>query len=407
MRKIVGSLLLVLAMSCTSAFAATITVDGVIDWGAYCIITDAVDDNGTAGIDLLRYGFAVDRTTGASTHGTLYAFYEISDAVSNWATGNAIFFAGTFIDVDMSTTTEFDPANWWGQPGTNAKAAGEINCEWGEGTWGPGPTVGEGYNYWGSNGNFWNIGNAIAGGQSGRAYSGNVVEMAVDLQQLNNEVLAYTGTYPKAAWWIGGRIAGNNDAATAEGTGYHGDLVKGGKDVGGAPGDGEMITVGDPTAAALAGTPIYIGDYNYDGVVNAADVDFSARGVNGGIENALLDLTGTGTVEDADLTTLLQSGAIGSSASNAFDGQNTWRGDANLDGQVNSTDALALGSNWQTGSGMGWATGDFNGDGAVNSTDALALGANWQNGVGPGVVPEPATLSVLALAGLALLRRRR
>jgi hypothetical protein len=50
-----------------------------------------------------------------------------------------------------------------------------------------------------------------------------------------------------------------------------------------------------------------------------------------------------------------------------------------------------------------WDMGDFDGDGDVNFTDYQTLERNFGAGV-----PEPATLSFLALGGfLALVRRRR
>jgi hypothetical protein len=55
---------------------------------------------------------------------------------------------------------------------------------------------------------------------------------------------------------------------------------------------------------------------------------------------------------------------------------------------------------------QGWSTGDFNGDGLVNFVDFQDLLDNW-NPVGYGSpVPEPATLSLLALGALALFRRK-
>jgi len=83
-------------------------------------------------------------------------------------------------------------------------------------------------------------------------------------------------------------------------------------------------------------------------------------------------------------------------------------GDADLDGKVARSDFHAL----QVGFGSpdpDWFTGDFNLDGRVNFLDYLTWKANVGDAV-PGAekIPEPATLSVLALgACLALLRRPR
>ena len=57
--------------------------------------------------------------------------------------------------------------------------------------------------------------------------------------------------------------------------------------------------------------------------------------------------------------------------------------------------------------------GDANGDGCVDDLDLTALAVNWQQGCGGGGglaaanVPEPTTVSLLVLASVALLRRRK
>ncbi len=77
-------------------------------------------------------------------------------------------------------------------------------------------------------------------------------------------------------------------------------------------------------------------------------------------------------------------------------------GDANRDGTVNDADAEIVSTNWQTPSGATWDMGDFNGDYAVNDIDATIMAANWQSSV-ISSVPEPGTLTLLAICGLALL----
>ena len=76
-------------------------------------------------------------------------------------------------------------------------------------------------------------------------------------------------------------------------------------------------------------------------------------------------------------------------------------GDANKDDIVNAADFAILSANWLA-TGVGFAGGDFNLDGIVNAADFALLSGDWQSHA-----PEPATMTVLALGGLALLRRRR
>ncbi len=103
------------------------------------------------------------------------------------------------------------------------------------------------------------------------------------------------------------------------------------------------------------------------------------------------------------------------------------QGDANLDGTVAFSDLLALARNYNNNSGTAvWTLGDFDYDGNVAFTDLLALARNYNSSLSPAgdvlpgdnstfaadwamavsMVPEPATLSLLAVTGLILTRRR-
>ena len=83
-------------------------------------------------------------------------------------------------------------------------------------------------------------------------------------------------------------------------------------------------------------------------------------------------------------------------------------GDANLDQAVDGLDYVSWSNNYQVAA-MGWAGGDFNNDGVTDGLDYVIWSNNYQQscpGV-PGAVPEPATLSLVAIGALALLKRRR
>ena len=74
-------------------------------------------------------------------------------------------------------------------------------------------------------------------------------------------------------------------------------------------------------------------------------------------------------------------------------------GDANLDDIVDSQDFGILKDNF--GLSGGWGQGDFNGDSIVDSQDFGIHKDHFGD-----TLPEPATLGLLLIGGLALLRRR-
>jgi hypothetical protein len=83
-------------------------------------------------------------------------------------------------------------------------------------------------------------------------------------------------------------------------------------------------------------------------------------------------------------------------------------GDANLDGIVDDDDLSLLLANWTGvgGEGKTWAQGDFTGNGAVSDSDLSLLLANWTGRAPVAAIPEPAGLSLLAVATLILRTRR-
>jgi autotransporter-associated beta strand protein len=114
----------------------------------------------------------------------------------------------------------------------------------------------------------------------------------------------------------------------------------------------------------------------------------------------------------------------------------TYAGDANLDGQVNLSDLSILASHFGS-AGAQWDQADFSYDGSVNLTDLSILASHFGDGVGNPLedaqihsqfaqdlamvessnpafalevnrlVPEPSSLAMLTLGGLALHKRRR
>jgi len=79
-------------------------------------------------------------------------------------------------------------------------------------------------------------------------------------------------------------------------------------------------------------------------------------------------------------------------------------GDTDGDGDVDLDDLFAVRNNFGTTSGATLADGDTDGDGDVDLDDLFAVRNNFGTGL---VVPEPATIGLLALGGALLIRRRR
>ncbi len=81
--------------------------------------------------------------------------------------------------------------------------------------------------------------------------------------------------------------------------------------------------------------------------------------------------------------------------------------DANLDGTVDVLDLSILATNYGTFPGtLGWTMADFNNDGSVNVLDLSILASNYSLTTAPSVVvPESASILLLAIGATALLRR--
>jgi autotransporter-associated beta strand protein len=86
-------------------------------------------------------------------------------------------------------------------------------------------------------------------------------------------------------------------------------------------------------------------------------------------------------------------------------------GDTNEDGVVDAADYITLKRNFGAGPGAAGkeAIGDFNGDGNVNYAELQTLMGAMGTGAGGAetTIPEPATLGLLAIGALAVIRRPR
>ena len=159
----------------------------------------------------------------------------------------------------------------------------------------------------------------------------------------------------------------------------------------------------DSIFLSVTGTAGLLGDFNQDGVLDAADIDELTRQSASGDNNLNYDVNADNLVNDGDVTVW------------AKDLFKTWIGDANLDGEFNSGDLVVVLSagDYETGNAAVWSSGDFNGDGLADSSDLVAALSDGGYELGPvaavSAVPEPNTgvLLLLALTIAGYCHRRR
>ena len=152
----------------------------------------------------------------------------------------------------------------------------------------------------------------------------------------------------------------------------------------------ETVSGGDP------------GDFDGDGAVGTSDINALIAAIKDPNAASSFDVDGSGTVDDADRISWVK------------DVKRTWIGDANLDGEFNSTDFVNVfqAGLFESGNMAGWEQGDWNGDMVFDSGDFVAAfqDGGFENGpVPPAAVPEPASASLMLLgllASLGLIRRR-
>ncbi len=172
-------------------------------------------------------------------------------------------------------------------------------------------------------------------------------------------------------------------------------------------GDGNDFGDGnDPGLSAyvlsLFGGATVPGDFNGDGVLDSLDIDDLTGKSAEGMNPAEYDLNGDTKVDTNDITFWIK------------DLYTSWIGDANLDGEFNSGDLVAVLSSgtYEADVAAVWSSGDFNGDGRADSGDLVAALSDGGYEQGPraavaAVVPEPNSI-LLAICGvLAVIGQRQ
>ncbi|MDG2382463.1 MAG: PEP-CTERM sorting domain-containing protein [Pirellulaceae bacterium] len=160
------------------------------------------------------------------------------------------------------------------------------------------------------------------------------------------------------------------------------------------------LTISDLDGLIAGGDPL---DFDFDGELGVGDIDMLSAAIAGGDTDSKFDVNTDGSVNRSDLNFYVGDKRI----------LHTWIGDANLDGEFNSSDLVAVfsGGRYETGGVATWAKGDWNADLVFGSGDLVAAFSDGGYEQGPKVsiaVPEPAT-GLLLMVGttLWLLFRRR
>ncbi len=145
------------------------------------------------------------------------------------------------------------------------------------------------------------------------------------------------------------------------------------------------------------------GDFNGDGILDATDIDLLSAEVRAASNNPAYDLNADSLVNETDRELWVN------------DLKRTYFGDADLDGEFNSTDLVSVFQAGEYEDGMpsnsAWATGDWNGDTEFDTADFVTAfqAGGFELGPRPAVaaVPEPAAFALFLAGALAIVGRRR
>ena len=141
------------------------------------------------------------------------------------------------------------------------------------------------------------------------------------------------------------------------------------------------------------------GDFDDDGLLTVSDLDLLDEQIRSDSPDTTFDVDDNGSVDEADLSYWI------------VQLNNTWMGDADLDGEFNSNDLVSVLAAGQYESGMvgnaSWDSGDWNADGDFTSEDLVVALTDGGYERGPRTdtkaVPEPNSVAALIVGGLAIL----
>ena len=142
------------------------------------------------------------------------------------------------------------------------------------------------------------------------------------------------------------------------------------------------------------------GDFNMNGELDVEDINSLSAEVLGGLHPKRFDLNDDELVDTFDHKIWVH------------ELKNTWYGDADLNGQFNSSDMVQVfaSGKYETGEDAGWAEGDWDGTGFFDSSDMVAafVDGGYEKGPRPdaAAVPEPNSVSLAFVCAISLIACR-